>query len=289
MELKMYLGGIFMGKNMEKQLNSYKEWLFLAEKSPATIEKYVRIVRAFFGFLGEKRLEKEQVLAYKEKLVAEHQPAGVNAKLAALNSYLKFIRKPEYCVKYLKIQKKMYRNEERELSKEEYLRLEAAAGTTQIAYIMKTILATGIRVSELEFITVEAVGKGETIIYCKGKVRYIYIPQKIRRWLKKYCKRNGIQSGVIFCGQNGKPIDRSVVWRNLKRLCVLADVAPEKVFPHNLRHLFARTYYRLEKDIVRLADILGHSSVETTRGYTLESRAEHQRGIELVQRELDAA
>lgn len=273
----------------KKMVRDYERYLYMEEKSPATIKKYVQIVKEFLTFVGERVLTKELVFEYKEKLMNAHVPTGVNVKLAAVNGFLRFLGKPDCSVKTLRIQRQMFANEAQELTKTEYHRLLRAAHGTQSYYMLKTILATGIRVSELPYITVEAVKRGETIVNNKNKIRRIFLPGKLCKVLKQYIRKQKLKSGSVFVNQKGNALDRTTVWRKMKALCEKAGVAPEKVFPHNLRHLFARMYYQIEKDIVRLADILGHSSIQTTRIYTIESGNSHKKGLDRVQEELETA
>lgn len=263
-------------------LNEYKTWLRLSEKSASTTQKYVHIVKEFLEFLAGEEITKEMMIAYKEKLIERHAPAGVNVKLAAVNSFLKFSGKEDCRVKSLRIQRQMFIHEEREMSQQEYKRLLKAARGSNMYLIIQVLAATGIRISELKYITVESLKNGKTVIDCKSKFRTILIPQELCEVLIKYAKEAGILSGSIFVTRNGNPLDRSNLWRKMKALCAQAKVLPEKVFPHNLRHLFARTFYALEKDIVRLADLLGHSSIQTTRIYTIESGTNHRKGLERV-------
>ncbi len=203
--------------------------------------------------------------------------------LAAINTFLSFVGWVECKVKPLKIQKNLFCREEKELTKEEYLRLIKAAENTKnrrLSLVIQSICATGIRVSELAFITVEAVKKGRAVVNCKSKTRTIFLSEKLRRSLIQYIAEQKRTSGPVFVTKTGRALNRSNIWRDMKNLCESANVNPEKVFPHNLRHLFARTYYTLEKDLFRLADILGHSNVNTTRIYTMESGAIHAKQIE---------
>ena len=219
----------------------------------------------------------------REKLAQSYLPASVNSMLAAVNGFLEWAGYPQYRVKPLKIQREIFTKPEKELSKEEYVRLVKAAEEKQnrrLALILQTICSTGIRVSELRFITLDAIKSGRAVVDCKGKNRTIFFPETLSRVLRAYCREQGIKGGIIFCTKNGKPLDRSNIWRDMKTLCSSAGVDPEKVFPHNLRHLFARTYYRMEKDLSRLADLLGHSNVTTTRIYTMESGVEHARQVD---------
>ncbi len=253
------------------------------EKSDATIAKYTADVKAFINYLGEKELTKEIVAEYKKKLMTKYAPVSVNATIASLNCFFSFLGAKNLKVKTIKIQRKIFTDNERELSKEEYRRLLIAAekkSNKRIYYLMQTVCATGIRVSELKYITIAAVRDGHVQIDCKGKMRVVMIPNKLCRALEKYAKALGIQKGPIFVTRNGKPMDRSNIWHDMKKLCAEANVSRKKVFPHNLRHLFARTYYSVQKDIVRLADILGHSSINTTRIYTMETGDVHRMQIQ---------
>ena len=204
--------------------------------------------------------------------------------LVALNGFLRFMGLEKCCVKLLKIQRQIFCREEKELTQQEYKRLVKAAGDTRLAFVIQTICGTGIRVSELQYITAEAVLNGRTSVNCKNKTRVIFIPVALQKLLKGYMKKAKIQTGPLFLGRNGKPLDRSCIWREMKALCKKADVAPGKVFPHNLRHLFARVFYSIDKDIVRLADLLGHSSINTTRIYTMETGNQHLNRLEKVQK-----
>lgn len=266
-------------KNAEK----FKLWLIEEEKSDATIEKYTTEVNNFINYLDGRELVKERVMEYKKILTEKYAPASVNTVIASLNSFFEFIGEPKLKVKSLKIQKRIFSDKEKDLSREEYKRLLLAAqkkNNKRIFYLMQTICSTGIRVSELKFITAEAIKMGSAQINCKGKMRLVMIPQKLCRALEKYAKMQKIEKGPIFVTKSGKPIDRSNIWHDMKKLCIDANVSRKKVFPHNLRHLFARTYYSVQKDIVRLADILGHSSINTTRIYTIETGEIHSRQIQ---------
>ena len=266
-----------------EQLKEYKIFLYQEERSVNTIEKYVRDLRAFFSYLQEKKIDKNAVLNWKEEITAHHAPASVNSMLAAVNGFLDWFGKPECKVKPIKIQRAVFAKPERELTRAEYLRLVEAADRQQnrrLALLLQTICATGIRVSELKFITIAAVRTGRTVVDCKGKARTIFLPKDLCRSLTRYCREKGITDGVIFCTRTGKPLDRSNIWRDMQALCKSANVEPGKVFPHNLRHLFARTYYTLEKDLSRLADLLGHSNISTTRIYTMETGAKHAKQLD---------
>lgn len=265
-------------------ISAFKEYLKREEKSSATINKYTRDIRAFFDYLAEKDITKELTIGYKEYLSGQYMATSINSMLAALNCYLRFIGKPDCCVKLLKIQRQIFADEEKELSRSEYQRLVKAAKNTRLSLILQTICATGIRVSELQYFTVEAVRKGKAIARCKNKTRVVFIPVPLQKLLKEYIKRSGQKAGAIFVSRNGKLLDRSNIWREMKALCGKAGVLPGKVFPHNLRHLFARTFYSVEKDIVKLADVLGHSSINTTRIYTMETGYRYLQQIERVQK-----
>lgn len=270
-------------KVSSKQLEALRLYLIESEKSPLTIEKYVRDVRYFLAWLGERELQKSEVLAYKAHLMEHYATASVNSMLSSLAGWLRFIGRSDCCVKTLKLQRTAFCTEDRELTRAEYVRLlQAAKNDRRLALLMQTIAATGIRVSEHRFITTEAVRRGKAEVRCKGKIRTILLPKKLCKALLTYARQRGIRSGSIFIGHSGKPLDRSRIWAQMKKLCEAAKVLAEKVFPHNLRHLFARTFYSMEKDVVRLADILGHSSINTTRVYTIESGSVHRRQIEKI-------
>lgn len=264
------------------QIEAFSRHLAREEKSAVTMEKYLRDVRAFFAFAGGKDVTKELTVAYKKSLVDSGYAVGsVNSMLASLNSLFRFLRWEDCKVKNLKTQKKIYCPAERELTKPEYERLvEASKGRPRLHLILQTICGTGIRVSELQYFTVEAVWMGEVVVSCKNKTRTILVPGKLRKKLLNYAKRYGIRSGIIFRTKGGKPVNRSNIWSDMKKLCKAANVNPAKVFPHNLRKLFACTFYQLEKDIAKLADILGHSSINTTRIYIMTTGREHRRKIE---------
>lgn len=271
---------------MNQQLSAFNQYLISEEKSAATVEKYLRDVRSFAEFLADREVSKEETIAYKEYLTQQYAPSSVNSMLVALNGFLRFLGKPDCSVRLLKIQRQIFCREEKELTEPEYQRLVKAAGDTQLTFILQTICGTGIRISELQSITVEAVRVGKAVVNCKNKTRVIFIPAPLQKILKQYIKKTGLKAGSVFISQNGKPLDRSSVWRQMKRLCKKANVPPEKVYPHNLRHLFARIFYRIKKDIVRLADILGHSSINTTRIYTLETGQRHLNDLTQVQRHI---
>ena len=263
-----------MRKITNELIHSFKTYLIEEEKSENTIEKYIRDVTFFMIWLNDQEVTKILALEYKKELCEKYAPASVNAAISSLNSFFSFTGWHEIRIKALKIQRQIFSNKDKELTKAEYERLLIAAkskGNERLYLLIQTICSTGIRVSELRFVTYEAVKKGQAVISCKGKMRTIFLPKELCRMLKKYIKEQGIKDGSVFVSRNGKPLDRSYIWKMLKNLCEAAGVSKDKVFPHNFRHLFARTYYSLQKDIVRLADILGHSSVETTRIYTIET------------------
>ena len=267
----------------ENQINLYKNHLVNEEKSKITIEKYIRDVKAFSKWLADGELSKMVVLEYKNELIEKYAPATVNSVLASLNGFFEFNERYDLKVKNLKVQKQIFCQKDKELTKAEYERLLTAAKNKKnerLYLVMQTICSCGLRVSELSYITVDAVYSGRAQMKLKGKIRTILLTKELCAILKKYIKEQGIPSGSVFITRKGKPLDRFSIWRAMKRLCKTAGVAQEKVFPHNLRHLFARTYYSLQKDIVRLADILGHSSINTTRIYTLENGDIHQRQMQ---------
>lgn len=273
-----------MDKKMitEKQIDEFREYLIHEEKSAVTIEKYLRDVRVFEAYAQQKNITKETVIAYKQALIEKgYAVRSVNSMLASLNSLLEFLGYGDCKVKNIRTQKKVYCSEDKELTRDEYMRLlEAAEAKPQLRLVMQTICGTGIRVSELKYFTVEGVKRGEVDVKGKSKIRTILVPGKLRKMLLDYAKKHKIHSGVIFVSGNGKPLDRSTIWAQMKRLCEAAGVNPKKVFPHNLRKLFARTFYGIEKDIAKLADILGHNSIETTRIYIMTTGVEHRRKIE---------
>lgn len=264
-------------------LAKYRRHLEDEEKSEATIEKYMRDIGHFVKWVGKSKVTKKKVLEYKDSLIKSASPASVNSYISSLNSLFVFCGRFDLKVRAVKIQQQVFAKRERELTKAEYSRLLSAAesrGNRRLLLVMQTICSTGIRVSELRYITVESICNERAEINCKGKIRCVILPRKLCKTLLKYIKEEKIQSGSVFVSKNGKPLDRSNIWSDMKKLCKSAGVLREKVFPHNLRHLFARTYYSMQKDIVRLADILGHSSVNTTRIYTMESGDIHRRQIQ---------
>lgn len=267
----------------EVQVEEYVAHLRQEERCDATIIQYRREVSCFLGWCEEKEAEKETVIAYKEYLQGQYKATTVNGKLAAINGFLEFAGLIACKVKQLKIQRQAYCPKEKELTKAEYKRLVDAARrkkNEKLALILETICSTGIRVSELKFITVEAVNAGQAAIRLKGKNRTVLLPTKLRKVLRSYIREQKLTSGPIFVTRTGKPMDRTNIWKAMKTLCEDAGVEPGKVFPHNLRHLFARCFYSIDKDIARLADILGHSSIDTTRIYIISSGEEHLRRMD---------
>lgn len=272
-----------------RKMSAFESYLRNEEKSMATMEKYLRDVRRFLSFLSgfppDAPLCKEQTVQYKNHLAEQgYKPASINSMLVALNCFLRFCGLEKLRVKLLRIQRQMFSNEDRELGREEYCRLVKAANGSRLSYVIQTICGTGIRVSELKYITVEAVHNGKAAVSCKNKNRIIFLPIQVQRLLREYIKKAGIKSGAVFVTKSGRPLNRSTIWRDMRALCKKAGVSEKKVFPHNLRHLFARLFYSIEKDIVRLADLLGHASINTTRIYTIESGEKHLIGLERVQK-----
>lgn len=269
---------------INEKLKEFSEYLREQERSERTIEKYTRDARRLAEFVGIGELNKPLVLHFKENLRREMSPISANSVIAAVNCFLKFLGLSELCVRAFKLQRRLF-SVKNELTAEEYKRLVKAALNAQnerLALIIQAICSTGIRISELKFITVEAVRTGRAEISCKGKFRVIFLPDKMRAVLGNYVRKQKITAGAVFVTKKGNPVDRSNIWRDMKNLCESARVSPEKVFPHNLRHLFARSFYSLEKDISRLADVLGHSSISTTRIYTMESGYNHFRQVNLL-------
>ncbi len=273
-----------MNKTISPDLiKNFENYLIEEEKASATQEKYIRDITAFSDWTKGEHIDKRKVLAYKEYLKGIFAPSSVNSILSSLNSFFEFNRWYDLKVKTLKIQKQIFAQKEKELTRIEYERLLDAAkkkSNERLYLLMQTICSSGIRVSELQYITVQAVNEKRANINLKGKVRIVILPKKLCKTLLQYAKEQKITSGSIFVTKTGKPLDRSTIWKMMKSLCESANVDKEKVFPHNLRHLFARTYYSIQKDIVRLADILGHSSVNTTRIYTMETGDIHRRQIQ---------
>ena len=267
-----------------EQLIFFRRHLESEERSAATVEKYLREARQFSAWLGGEPVSKAAAARWKKQLLAAGCcPATVNGKLTALDRLLALLGWGDCRVKHLKLQRRLFRERERELTGEEYRRLLAAAereGRGRLALLMEAICATGIRVSEVKYLTVEAARAGRAEIALKGKIRTILIPGKLCRKLLRYARGQSIASGEIFLTRGGNSLSRKQIWADMKRLCRQAGVAPSKVFPHNLRHLFARTFYQVCRDVAKLADVLGHSSIETTRIYLISTGAEHARVLD---------
>ena len=268
--------------------NNFKSWLHSEERSDGTITKYMRDLEKLSVWLGGKEITKENLTEWKEQLMIKYEPVTVNSILAVANTYCRFLGL-NIKLKFLRIQRKLFRDESRELKKDEYERLIRTAenkGDFRLALLIETIGATGIRVSEVQYITVEAAKSGRAQISLKGKIRDILLPGKLCKKLLKYAHKNKITSGEIFITRSGKGMSRKQIWSEMKALCKDAGVEESKVFPHNLRHLFARVFYRVTHDVAKLADLLGHSSIETTRIYLLSTGTEHAgllERLELVQ------
>ena len=270
---------------MEERVKQYIKYLEQEEKSEATRRQYKRDILHFLSFAKGQELTRELALRYKEELQSKHRAGSVNVKLAALNGFFSYLGREDLRVKRLRVQKRPFLPREKELSKAEYLRLLEAARqkkNEKLRLLLETICGTGIRVSELKYITVEAVEQGEAAIRLKGKIRVVLISGKLRKALKEYLRRGKISSGPVFVTKNGNPLDRSNIWKMMKALCKDAGVARQKVFPHNLRHLFARCFYKIDKNIARLADILGHSSINTTRIYVMSSDHEPRKRMDAL-------
>lgn len=267
----------------EQKMQAFAACLREEERSCATVKKYCREAARFAAWLGDREVSGELLRIYKESLRETRTPSGVNGAVAALNRLFESLGKPEWKLRAVKIQRQAFRDEAKELTTTEYRRLLAAAEakrSRRLLLIMETICSTGIRVSELRFFTVEAVRQGRAEVTNKGKTRTVFLPRKLQKLLLQYAKEQKIAAGPVFVTRSGRPVDRSNIWHDMKALCKDAHVAESKVFPHNLRHLFAQTYYSMEKDIVRLADILGHASVNTTRIYTMETGDVHRKHLE---------
>ncbi len=268
----------------EKQINAYGRYLLAEERSAGTMEKYLRDTRAFFYWMGGRTVTKDLAVEWKSHLLSKnYAPVTVNGMLSALNGLFRFLGWEDCRVRFLKVQRKLFQDTRRELTRGEYERLLSAAkekGRGRLELLMETICATGIRVSEVRYITVEAARSGRAQISLKGKIRVILLPRKLCRKLLDYARKKKILSGKIFLTRKGQELGRRQIWAEMKRLCAAAGIAPSKVFPHNLRHLFATLFYKACKNIVQLADVLGHSSIETTRIYLLTSGTEHIRQME---------
>ena len=282
LKVEMEENGMHEQATGASMVNAFATYLRYEEKSRATSEKYVRDVRAFLAYAAGREITRELAIRWKEDLEEKgYAVRSINSMLAALNSFLKFTGKEECRVKPIRVQREAYSREEKELTRSEYFRLlKAAEGQPQLKLVLETICGTGIRVSELKYITVEAVRCGRAEIHCKGKIRIILVTGKLKKLLLTYARKNHIRTGPIFVTRNGNPLNRSNIWAQMKKLCKAANVSPGKVFPHNLRKLFARTFYRISKDLSKLADVLGHSNVNTTRIYIMTTGTEHMRQME---------
>ena len=266
-----------------KIIKHFKIHLQNEERSENTIQKYIRDVKALMEFTGGNEITKDTVISYKEYLKENYRIRSVNSMLASANALFCFLGWQDLKVKSVKLQQQIYCPEEKELTKAEYTRLVNSAkqkGNERLNLLIQAICGTGIRVSELQYITVEAVKCGESVVSLKGKTRSVFIVRKLQKKLLRYAAEQKISSGAIFITRNGRPMNRTNIWREMKSLCEQAGVNPQKVFPHNLRHLFARTFYGIEKDIAKLADILGHSSINTTRIYIITTGNEHRQRME---------
>ena len=266
-------------------IGKFKNWLLSEERSSGTVEKYVRDIVKLMNWLGGRELTKETLAEWKETLVVEsYAPITVNSMLAAANTYCRFMGH-SFRARLLRIQKRLFREEDKELKKDEYEHLIKTAeqkGKHRLALLMETIGSTGIRVSEVQYITMEAARAGRAKISLKGKIRVIMLPGKLCKKLLRYAKQHKIASGEIFITKGGRAVTRKQLWAEMKAICKAAGVAASKVFPHNLRHLFARVYYRVTRDVAKLADLLGHSSIETTRIYLLSTGEEHAQQLEIL-------
>ena len=270
----------------EEQMWAFEANLRMEERSESTIQKYVTAIMALYTFLPEgKTITKEQLLTWKKQISAVFAANTVNVMISAVNSFFAFLSWVDLRIRQIKIQQRIYRDKERELTREEYMRLLDAARESKnlrLFYLMQTLGGTGIRVSELKYVTVESLERGSAVVDCKGKQRIVLIPKKLRKALQAYCRQANLTSGPVFVTKTGKPLNRSNIWKEMRKLCTVANVEPRKVFPHNFRHLFAVAFYKLEKDIAKLADLLGHASINTTRIYIMESSAEHERQMECL-------
>lgn len=274
-----------MKKITEKNVKEYEKYMYREEKSKLTIEKYIRDLRKLVEYAGDKPITKELLISYKEYLLHERQykVTSVNSFLVAANRFFEYMEWYENRVKLYKVQTEIFCPEDRELSREDYISLVQTAqknGKQRLAMMIQTICATGIRVSELSALTVAGIRKGVMEIHNKGKIRKVLIPEKLRKQLLLYITRQKISHGIVFCSSSGRPIDRRNIWRDMKTLCKSSGISVDKVFPHNLRHLFARTFYSVKKDLSKLADILGHSMIDTTRIYLRTSSREYRKQLD---------
>ncbi len=267
-------------------LKSFQAELIKQERAPATIEKYMHDIRTFYSWLGNREVTSETVHEWKKSLTERFSPGTVNGKLAALNALFTFTGWTDCRARSLKLQRRAFRDDACELTRDEFYRLVATAerlGKDRLALLLEAIGSTGVRVSEVKYFTVESARLGRAEIALKGKIRTILLPGKLCRKLLKYARKQKIASGEIFLTRSGKPINRKQIWAEMKALCKQAGVEPGKVFPHNLRHLFAQTFYHQTHDVVKLADVLGHSSLSTTRIYLISTGAEHRKELEKLQ------
>ncbi len=269
----------------EKIVENYRSHLTNEEKSKSTIEKYIRNIRNLKVYAMEQGLDKDIVAAYKKSLLesGKYKVSSINSMLIDINQFLEYQGWYEFRVKTYKVQKPMFYPDNKYLSKEEYKKLLKEAkkkGKIRLYFLLETLAATGMRVSELSFLTVEAVREGRVIIFCKGKVRQILLPSELQKHLLLYAEQKEIRTGIVFRTRSGNAVNRSNVWKEMKALCKGARIDPEKVFPHNLRHLFAQCFYQVKKDMEELADIMGHSSIETTRIYLITTEKEHRKELE---------
>lgn len=263
-----------MKKITEEKIKKFERYLYNEEKAAATIEKCLRDVKTLMQWCRRQVINKELLLAYKKYIIDNYKPTSVNSILSSLNCFFIYMNWQDCKIKPVKVQRKMFTDKDRELSKKEYEKLLKVArekGNYRLYYIMQTICSTGIRISELKFITTDAIKRGQAIINSKGKVRIVILPNQLCNILVRYIKKEKIREGSVFVSKNGNLLDRSNIWTQMKKLCIAAGVLSEKLFPYNLRHLFARTFYSIHKDIIRLSDILGHSNINTTRIYTMET------------------
>lgn len=267
----------------QQKINLYCQWLYQNEKSRGTIKKYRYYLEQLLEYLQGQEIDKERLLQWKQELRKRLSPSTVNCALAALNGFLRYEGWDHLTVRFIKVARRIFCQEKRDLSRQEYRRLietAEAQGKERMALLMQTVCSTGIRISELSYITVEAVKQQYAEVECKGKIRRVLMTEELCRMLRKYAERKNITAGTIFVTRTGKPLDRSNIWREMKKISLESGVKREKVFPHNLRHLFAKVYYSMERDLLRLSDILGHSNINTTRIYTMESGGNHIRQLE---------
>ena len=269
-----------------KKVGEFENNLIMNEKSMATIKKYIKEIRNFLDYLDGGDITKSRAMQYRAAMQPEYKAQTINVKLSAVNAFLDFIGRPECRVRFIKVQKKSFVEEEKELREEEYRTLLLSArerGKIRLYHILLTLCSTGIRISELKYITADAVQQGRAEIDMKGKHRVILLPNELKNKLKDYMDQQNIRTGSVFITRNGKPVDRSNIFHEMKRLSAYAGVKPKKVYPHNLRHLFARSFYAVEKNLSHLADILGHSSIETTRIYIASSYRNFDRIFDSMQ------